>query len=183
MQVLPALTKWYSKTIIEVWCWGEMKAYHLCVEQKIPISIDEAWQFFSSPVNLAKITPVGMKFEITSRYSPDQKMYSGMIISYKISPFAGYTTNWMTEITHIKHHQYFVDDQRIGPYALWHHEHHFNEIVGGILMTDILNYAIPFGVFGQIANAVFVGKEVKRIFEYRSSKIIDLFGEFTPKEF
>lgn len=99
-----------------------------------------------------------------------------MIITYKISPLAGIKMNWMTEITHVKDGEYFVDEQRFGPYALWHHQHHFKTIPGGVLMTDILNYAIPYGIIGQVANAVLVEKKVKGIFDFRTNAIVELFG-------
>ncbi|PAW92170.1 hypothetical protein CKK33_01130 [Mucilaginibacter sp. MD40] len=139
--------------------------------------MDEAWDFFSSPLNLQKITPPDMRFVVTSDYTQDTKMYAGMIITYKISPLLGIKMNWMTEITHVADRQYFVDEQRFGPYALWHHQHHFKEIPGGIEMTDILNYAIPYSIFGTIANKAFVGKKVKDIFNYRVKAVEQLFGK------
>jgi ligand-binding SRPBCC domain-containing protein len=154
-----------------------VKTYALKFKQNIPISLDEAWDFFSSPLNLQKITPADMRFVVTSDYTTDTKMYAGMIITYKISPLAGIKLNWMTEITHVQDKQYFVDEQRFGPYALWHHQHHFKEIPGGVEMTDILNYAIPFGVIGRLTNNVYVGKKVKDIFDYRVKAVEDLFGK------
>jgi len=106
-------------------------------------------------------------------------MYEGMIITYKISPLLGIKLNWMTEITHVKEGEYFVDEQRFGPYALWHHEHHFKAIKGGVLMNDILHYAIPFGPIGRLTNAVYVGKQIEKIFTYREKAIKDLFGEIS----
>lgn len=155
-----------------------MKTYVLKTAQKIPISLDEAWDFFSSPLNLAKITPPDMSFVVTSDYSQDTKMYAGMIITYKISPLLGIKMNWMTEITHVADKQYFVDEQRFGPYALWHHQHHFKEIKGGVLMNDILNYAIPYGVIGRITNKVFVGKQIEKIFAFREKAIEKMFGVY-----
>jgi len=143
----------------------------------MPITLDEAWNFFSSPLNLAKITPDDMKFVVTSDYTADTKIYAGMIITYKISPLLGVKMNWMTEITHVKAGEYFVDEERFGPFALWHHEHHFKAIAGGVLMTDILNYAIPLGFIGRFANATIVSKRVKKIFEYREKAIREIFGE------
>ncbi|MFA6249252.1 MAG: SRPBCC family protein [Mucilaginibacter sp.] len=154
-----------------------MKTYALKFKQNIPISLDEAWDFFSSPLNLEKITPADMRFVVTSDYNADTKMYAGMIITYKISPLAGIKLNWMTEITHVQDKQYFVDEQRFGPYALWHHQHHFKEIAGGVEMTDILNYAIPFGIVGRFTNKVYVGKKVKDIFDYRVKAVEELFGK------
>ncbi len=144
----------------------------------MPITLDEAWDFFSSPLNLAKVTPAKINFVITSDYSKDTKMYEGMIITYKITPILGIKMNWMTEITHVSDKVYFVDEQKFGPYALWHHEHHFKAIEGGVHMTDILHYAIPYGVFGRLANAMFVGKQVNEIFTYREKAVNELFGVY-----
>ena len=156
-----------------------MRTYNLKKEQAIPISLAEAWDFFSSPLNLSKITPPGMEFAVTSDYLPGSKVYAGMIITYKIAPLFGIKMNWMTEITHVKEGEYFVDEQRFGPYALWHHQHHFKEIKGGVLMTDILNYAIPYGPIGRLANAILVEKQVKQIFEYRVEAVEKLFGKYS----
>lgn len=119
-----------------------------------------------------------MGFKVTSPYEADAKVYEGMIITYKITPLFGIKMNWMTEITHVKEHEYFVDEQRFGPYALWHHEHHFKEIKGGVQMTDILNYAIPYGAIGRLANKVLVAKEIQKIFTYREKAIKEMFGVF-----
>lgn len=153
-----------------------MKTYVLKTEQVIPVSLEEAWDFFSSPLNLKKITPQEMNFVVTSDYNEDTKMYPGMIITYKITPIFGIKMNWMTEVTHVKEGEYFIDEQRFGPYALWHHQHHFKAIEGGVKMTDILNYAIPYGIIGQLSNKVLVGKQIKKIFNYRERAIIELFG-------
>ena len=144
----------------------------------MPIPLEDAWDFFSSPLNLARITPKEMGFNITSPFTADTKMYEGMIITYKITPLFGVKMNWMTEITHVKDGEYFVDEQRFGPYALWHHEHHFKKIKGGVHMTDILNYAIPYGPFGSIANKIIVERQIKKIFAYREKASVDLFGKY-----
>ncbi|QQL48554.1 SRPBCC family protein [Mucilaginibacter ginkgonis] len=153
-----------------------MKTYQLKWEQDMPITLDEAWQFFSSPLNLAKITPKEMGFKITSDYTEDTVMYEGMLISYKITPLLGIKMNWVTEITHIKDRKYFIDEQRFGPYAMWHHEHFFKEIEGGVHMTDKLTYAIAPAPIGGLANALIVRKKVKQIFQYREKAIIERFG-------
>jgi ligand-binding SRPBCC domain-containing protein len=155
-----------------------MKTYLLIREQSIPIPLEDAWDFFSSPLNLAKIVPKEMSFKVTSPFKPDTKMYEGMIITYKISPLLGIKMNWMTEITIVKEHQYFVDEQRFGPYAMWHHEHHFKKIKGGVHMTDVLNYAIPYGPIGTIANKVLVRRQVEKVFAYREKAVTDLFGVY-----
>jgi len=155
-----------------------MKTYTLNFEQKVPISLQEAWDFFSSPLNLAKITPKSMSFIITSDYTADTKMYEGMLISYKVSPLLGIKMDWMTEITYVKEGEYFIDDQRFGPFSLWHHEHHFKTIEGGVLMTDKLTYAVPFGFLGQIANALVVAKQTQDIFDYREKAVEEMFGVY-----
>lgn len=134
-------------------------------EQFLPITLDEAWSFFASPRNLNEITPDDMVFEIISEL-PDT-MYEGLIINYRLKPAFNIPINWCTEITHIKDKEYFVDEQRIGPYKMWHHEHHFKYTEGGVLMTDILHYDIGKSVFGWIAGKLFVHKKVKAIFDYR----------------
>lgn len=138
----------------------------------------ETWDFFTSPLNLAKLTPPQMRFKVTSPYDTNTKVYEGMIITYKITPLLGIKTNWMTEITHVKDQEYFVDEQRFGPYALWHHEHHFKEIKGGVQMTDIVNYAIPYGVIGRLSHKLLVGKEIKKVFDYRAKAINEMFGVY-----
>ena len=110
--------------------------------QFIPISIEEAWDFFSDPTNLGRITPSKMNFKILNK-SPGDKMFEGMIITYKVSPMLGMPINWMTEITHVRDKEYFVDEQRIGPYKIWHHEHHFRQTDKGVEMTDVINYVLP----------------------------------------
>jgi len=119
-----------------------------------------------------------MKFVVTSNYEDNAKMYPGMIITYKITPVLGIKMNWMTEITHVKENEYFVDEQRFGPYALWHHQHHFKVVKGGVLMTDVLNYAIPYGVIGRLANNILVERQIRKIFDYRTKEVNRLFGVY-----
>jgi ligand-binding SRPBCC domain-containing protein len=159
-----------------------VKTYQLKFEQYLPIPLVEAWHFFSSPNNLAKITPPQMHFVVTSDYDDNAKIYPGMIITYKIKPLLGIKMNWMTEITHVKDNEYFVDEQRTGPYALWHHQHHFKEVKGGVLMTDIVNYAIPYGIIGRLANDVLVARQLKHVFDYREKEIIKLFGAWKNRD-
>ena len=149
-----------------------MAFYQFYREQKINASLDEIWDFISSPRNLKEITPEYMGFDITSPNLPD-KMYEGMIISYKVSPLMGMKTDWVTEITHIREKQYFVDEQRVGPYKLWHHQHIVEQLKNGVLMKDILTYAPPFGIIGAIANSLMIRKKLNEIFEYRK-KALDI---------
>jgi len=155
-----------------------MKVYNLKSKQFLPISLEEAWDFFSSPKNLKDITPTHMKFDI-KYMSGGNKMYPGQIITYKLNPVPGIPVNWTTEITHVSAPFYFVDEQRFGPYALWHHQHHFEEVEGGVEMTDEVNYAIPFGFLGRFANWLFVGKQVSAIFDHRFKVLEELFNKQT----
>ncbi len=148
--------------------------YSLEVEQFVPVSLAEAWAFFSSPGNLSKITPEHMGFKITSG-APD-KMYAGQIITYKVSPVPGIKTNWTTEITHVSEGRYFIDEQRFGPYRMWHHEHHFEEREDGVMMTDRVSYKLPFGFLGRIAHFIFVKKQLEQIFSFREKQLEKLFG-------
>jgi ligand-binding SRPBCC domain-containing protein len=143
-----------------------MKIYHLKRTQFLPITLSAAWEFFSTPKNLAKITPEHMGFQILY-ISGGDKAYAGQIIQYKVSVLPRIKVNWVTEITHVEEPNHFIDEQRFGPYALWHHQHHFKEVKGGIEMTDEVNYAIPFGYLGRLAHWIFVGHEVNRIFDHR----------------
>jgi ligand-binding SRPBCC domain-containing protein len=149
--------------------------YTLEVSQFVDISVAEAWDFFSSPVNLSKITPPEMGFEITS--GKVGKMYPGQIISYKVSPIPGVKTNWVTEITHVSEGKFFVDEQRFGPYRMWHHEHHFEAKEVGVLMTDRVSYKLPFGFLGRIAHVLFVRKQLEHIFLFREECLEKLFGK------
>ena len=140
-------------------------------EQFIRTDLETIWDFASSPKNLKEITPDYMLFDITSKNLPE-KMYPGMIISYKVSPLFNIKMNWVTEITHVKDYHFFVDEQRLGPYKMWHHQHHFEKKDNGILMTDIVTYIPPFGFLGNIANSLFIKKQLNNIFDHRY-KIMD----------
>lgn len=140
--------------------------YTLTSEQILPLSLEEAWEFFTLPTNLDKITPKEMEFRITN--NPPNKTYKGQIITYKIRILPGISSNWITEITHLENHQFFVDEQRFGPYAMWHHEHHFEKIAPEkVKMTDIVNFKMPFGILGDLIAGRMVKNKVKFIFEGR----------------
>ena len=149
--------------------------------QQLPIDLETAWEFFSSPANLKTITPDYMGFEIISGFHPGQKMYAGMMISYIVKPVLGIPMKWVTEITHVQDRKFFVDEQRVGPYSIWHHQHHFRKIDGGVEMRDIVHYKIPLGPAGQIANALFVSRQVRSIFDYRYQKLEELFGKMNSQ--
>lgn len=154
-----------------------MSSYTFKTIQRLPISLDEAWEFFSSPRNLKEITPAYMNFRVLTN-SDSEKMFAGQIITYKVSPVLGIPMFWMTEITHVKDREYFIDEQRFGPYALWHHKHFFKEIPGGIEMTDFLDYKLPLGILGNIAHALFVKKQIESIFQYRYKVLEERFGSY-----
>jgi ligand-binding SRPBCC domain-containing protein len=154
-----------------------MPLYTLETRQKIPVSKEDLWDFISSPLNLKKITPEYMGFEVTTKDLP-AKMYPGMIISYKVSPLLGIKMTWVTEISQVKELEYFVDEQRVGPYRLWHHQHHIAVIEDGVMMKDIVHYATPFGFLGSIANELFIRKQLKEIFDFRKRKLEEIFGVF-----
>jgi ligand-binding SRPBCC domain-containing protein len=147
------------------------KAYTLRRKQHIEASPDRVWEFVAAPSNLKKITPPYMGFDITSDGSGGS-MYEGMIITYRVSPLAGIKMNWVTEITHVEEGRYFVDDQRSGPYAIWHHQHFVEPDGDGTLMTDIVTYMPPFGILGRIANRLIIRRRLKEIFEYREKAMI-----------
>lgn len=151
-----------------------MKIYRLHTTQKLPISIDKAWDFFSDPKNLKIITPDYMGFNTLS--GDDRKMFPGQIIQYIVKPVMGIPMKWVTEITHVQDKYYFVDEQRFGPYSLWHHKHFFKEIEGGIEMEDIVDYKLPFGILGQLLHPFLVKPKLQQIFDYRSEKLKSLFG-------
>jgi len=154
-----------------------MAFYQLIKKQKLPASINEIWDFVSSPANLKDIIPDHMGFIITSN-NGSQKMYPGMIITYKVSPILGIKLNWMTEIMHVKDYEYFVDEQRIGPYRIWHHEHKLEIIEDGVMMIDIVTYQPPIGFIGAIANSLLIKNQLIQIFDYRAIALEKRFGKY-----
>ncbi len=155
-----------------------MPLYQFYRKQTLDTSIEELWDFISSPKNLKKITPTYMGFDITSSYLPE-KMYQGMMISYKVSPLPGFKSNWVTEITHVNDKVYFVDEQRSGPYKIWHHEHRLIPKPKGVLMTDLITYQPPFGFLGAIANKLTIENKLNEIFDFRKVKLNELFVELS----
>jgi ligand-binding SRPBCC domain-containing protein len=153
-----------------------MGFYQFKQTQKIKGTIDEVWDFIASPANLKKITPDYMGFDITSGDLPE-KMYPGMIICYKVSPLLGIKMNWLTEITQVDENIFFIDEQRIGPYKIWHHQHRIEPIEGGVLMTDIVTYQPPMGFLGSIANTLVIKNKLNEIFNYRKNVLNEIFGE------
>ncbi len=150
-----------------------MKIFQLKSEQVLPITIDQAWEFFSSPKNLQKITPKHMGFEIIS--GAEKEMYSGQIIEYLVSPLLGIKMRWVSEIKSVSKGEFFIDEQRFGPYKFWHHKHFFEVHPNGVKLIDHVHYVLPFGFLGIIAQKLFVGKMLGNIFTYREKIIKDLF--------
>ncbi len=155
------------------------KVYSFKTVQVLPISMEDAWDFFSSPANLPRITPEKLRFKIIS-YHHGEKMYPGQIIEYKVSPVLGIPVYWMTEITHVEQHKYFIDEQRFGPYSLWHHQHHFRQVASGVEMTDIVHYKLPFWFLGDIANTLFIENQLKEIFDFRFKAVEKRYNPLTP---
>ena len=152
-----------------------MKLHRLQTVQRLPISLDEAWDFFSSPRNLRFITPPWLDFRITNEVP--ERMHTGAIITYTIRPMFGLPVGWVTEITHLDPPHFFVDEQRFGPYRLWHHQHFFRPIEGGIEAEDIVHYALPFGPLGSLVHRLTVHRRVQDIFAYRREVLTERFGE------
>jgi len=148
--------------------------YQFTREQKIKASIKEVWKFASTPKNLQKITPNYMLFKIMSNNFNDS-IYPGMIIAYKVAPILNIKINWVAEITQVKKYNFFIDEQRFGPYKLWHHQHFFEEKEDYVLMRDIVTYAPPFGLLGWFANKLIIKRKLDEIFDYRFNAIKNIF--------
>lgn len=151
-----------------------MKIHTLRATQRLPLSMEEAWKFLTDPKNLRTITPDYMGFHILS--GADQRMYPGQIIAYLVTPIWGIRTHWVTEITHFAEGSYFVDEQRFGPYSLWHHKHFIREVDGGVEMEDLVHYKLPLGILGNWLHPFLVRPKLKEIFQYRKNKLEKLFG-------
>lgn len=149
--------------------------YTIHRKQKLPITLQEAWDFISDPKNLAVITPDTMGFKTLS--GDDRKMFPGQIIHYTITPVLGIRLQWVTEITHVADKSFFVDEQRYGPYKFWHHKHFLKEIEGGVEMEDVVHYKLPMGFLGRLAHPLLVKPKLEEIFDYRKEKLIELFGK------
>lgn len=151
------------------------RTYRIRKSQLLPVSLDAAWDFFSDPSNLRRITPPQMGFTVTSE--PHQgRIYAGQIIEYRLKPVLGIPVYWMTEITRVEPGRMFIDEQRFGPYSFWHHQHHFEQQGNGTLMTDIVHYRIPLGWLGDVANSLFVQRQLEGLFRFRTTAVDTLFG-------
>lgn len=152
--------------------------YTLQATQELPINLKEAWDFFSAPENLQKITPSSMGFKITS--DVDRKAYPGQIITYTVGILPGIKSSWVTEITQVEQGAFFIDEQRFGPYKMWHHEHFFETLPNGnTLMKDKISYKIPFGILGHLAQFLFIKKQLTTIFQHRFKVLDTMFNKKT----
>jgi ligand-binding SRPBCC domain-containing protein len=149
--------------------------HYLHREQIIPAAREKVWEYFCEPHNLNEITPPDMNFEIHA--GGDRKMYLGQLIEYRVEFIKGIRTLWLTEIAHIRDCEYFVDEQQIGPYRFWYHEHTFGEIPQGTRMIDHVTYVMPFGFLGDLLNLLWIEKRLRKIFDFRKLKIVELFGD------
>jgi len=152
-----------------------MAIYKMIRKQVIPADIATLWDFFKDPSNLTEITPSYMNFVIKTMDTSDD-IYAGQMITYSVAPIAKIPLFWMTEITAVEKHRYFIDEQRRGPYKMWHHQHHFTTTDKGVEMTDIVHYELPLGILGQLAHWLFVKRQLNQIFDYRYHKIEALFN-------
>ena len=148
--------------------------HYLHFEQLVPARLNDVWAYFADPINLNELTPPDMKFEIVT--GGDVRMYEGQIIEYRVEFVRGVRSRWLTEIAHVREGTYFVDEQRLGPYRFWYHEHIFEPQGQGVKMSDRVTYAVPFGVLGDLINSIWIRHRLARVFEYRRKKIIALFG-------
>jgi ligand-binding SRPBCC domain-containing protein len=141
--------------------------------QLVKTDLQTCWDFFSSPKNLKKITPPYMGFDVL--LAIPEKMYPGLMIEYTVKPVFSIPMKWITEITHVEPLKFFVDEQRKGPYKIWHHEHHFESVENGVLMTDIVSYELPMGFLGRMVHPFIVEKKLKEIFDYRFKVVEEYF--------
>jgi ligand-binding SRPBCC domain-containing protein len=148
--------------------------HQLKTVQLLPITLEQAWDFFSSPKNLATITPESLNLVPITELPA--AMYPGIFVTYRVRPLLGIPMTWVTEITHIEDKRFFVDEQRLGPYRIWHHQHHFRAVPGGVEMTDIVDYRLPLGPVGVLMQKLLVGQKVREIFEFRQKRLEELFG-------
>jgi ligand-binding SRPBCC domain-containing protein len=148
--------------------------HYLQRQQLISASIDQVWEYFSNPHNLNDLTPPDMNFRILT--DPLPRMYQGQIIEYRVEFIRGLSSLWLTEIAHVREYEYFVDEQRLGPYQFWYHEHTFQIVEGGVQMTDQVAYSIGYEPFGNFLNAIWIARRLQGIFDFRTNRIKALFS-------
>jgi ligand-binding SRPBCC domain-containing protein len=153
-----------------------MRIFRLETTVVLNSDLDTVWNYFATPSNLNEMTPDDLQFEVLTDVE-GKPMYEGMIINYIVRPIMNIPMRWTTEITHCKDKKYFVDEQRFGPYRFWHHQHHFEQKGNQVIMTDIVHYAVPMGILGRIAKVIIVEPKLKKIFDFRSKKVLEIFPE------
>lgn len=154
--------------------------YRLQGRQALPLSRAECWTYFSDPRNLEHITPPELEFEALDDFG---QMYAGLVLRHRVRPLFRIPLTWLTEITHVREPDYFVDEQRFGPYAFWHHQHHFHDVPGGTMVEDIVHYAVPMGPLGNLAHWLWVRRQLEGIFAFRKRVLEEMFGtlEIAPE--
>ncbi len=154
--------------------------HRLLREQIIPRPAAELWEFFATPRNLDALTPPDVSFQIIGEIP--SRMYAGQLIEYRIGVLPGVRMRWLTEITHVRDFEYFVDEQRIGPYRLWHHEHRFTPSADGrsVTMTDAVSYEVGWGPLGELMHALWIRRQLATIFDYRAKRVQELFAGRAP---
>ena len=151
------------------------RVFRLKSVQVLPVTLQEAWRFFSDPHQLLTITPPFLNLQVTNDIFKHE-VYAGQLIMYTVRPLMGIPLTWVTEITHVEKEKMFVDEQRKGPYRLWHHQHHFKAVAGGVEMTDLVHYSLPLGWAGVLAHKTIVKQKLHQIFDYRFKKVEEIFG-------
>jgi ligand-binding SRPBCC domain-containing protein len=152
-----------------------VKVNRFAVSQRLAVAPDAAWTFFSDPGNLPHITPPWLGFEVVDDLPP--RMYAGMIVRYRVRPLGGIPLSWITEITHVREGEFFVDEQRFGPYRFWHHQHHFRAVAGGTEAEDVVHYALPADPVSRPVTRLLVGRRLDQIFAFRRRVLAERFGE------
>lgn len=143
-------------------------------ELVVPAEIDDAWEFIRRPANLDRITPPDLRFQIVGEV-PDA-MYDGLLVEYRVRiPWLG-TRRWLSEIKHVRAPYAFVDEQRVGPYRLWYHEHELAAVPGGVRFRDRVHYALPLWPLGELAHRLLVRRTLERIFDYRAQRLRERFA-------
>lgn len=151
-----------------------MNVHELRRVQRLPLSREKAWAFFSNPHNLPLITPDWLTLRVTN--DVPEAIHPGLIITYRVRPLFGIPVRWITEITHAEPPRLFVDEQRFGPFRFWHHQHHLRAVEGGVEVTDHVHYALPFGPIGALARRLVVKNQLQTIFDYRQRALVERFG-------
>lgn len=147
-----------------------MPVYNLRRSQTVRMPLEDCWSFFSNPANLARITPPQLRFRVRSELPPE--IYPGLMIRYTVTPVLHVPLTWVTEITHVQKPEFFVDEQRVGPYRIWHHEHTFHALGSDTTeVHDLVTYVPPLGPLGAIINALVIRRQLDAIFDFRTEML------------